>query len=169
MILGCTGQAIEVRWLIDLTRLLLSRHVRDIPLVTLALALACRTCHVELRVGSVSGSPAGSARTVCVPALGVGDPLPFPPWGWQFAALSSTQPQIFPYNMQEHHNHQTLPSLKTELEFASRFRSSKGNSLLRLFSSFCQFSILMTLVRWIWVSGGICDGSLRICICPACW
>lgn len=146
---------------------LTSRHVTNICLVTLA--LACRTCHVELRLASVSGSPAGNARTVCVPALGVGDPLPFPPWGCQFASLSSTQPQVFPCNMQEHHNLQTLQSLKTELEFASRFRSSKGNAMLRLFSSFCQFSIRMTLVRRIWVSGGICDGSLPICICPACW
>lgn len=40
VILGCTGQAIEVRWLTDATRLLFCRHVTNIPLVTLALAHA---------------------------------------------------------------------------------------------------------------------------------
>lgn len=101
VIISCTGQAIEVRWLIELTRLFFCRHVTNIPLVTLA--LAHRTCHVELRMGRVSGSPAGNARTVCVPALGGGDPLPLPPCGCHFAPLSSTQLQIFPCSTQEHH------------------------------------------------------------------
>lgn len=67
VIMGCTGQDITVRWLRDLTRLFFCRYVTNIPLVILA--LVHRTCCVELRVGSVSGSPVGNARTVCVLAI----------------------------------------------------------------------------------------------------
>lgn len=70
VIIGCAGQAVLVRWLIDLMSLFFCRRVTNIPLVLLV--LAHRTCHVGLGAESVGACLAGNARAVCVPAAGRG-------------------------------------------------------------------------------------------------
>lgn len=124
VIIGCAAQAVLVTWLIDLMSLFFCSRVTNIPLVILV--LAHRTCHVGLGAESVGASLAGNARAVCVPAAGSGWAIAFSSQGhlslpsrlWFFHATRKNIVTLRP-----------LPSLKTELKLASRFRSSKDKDL----------------------------------------